>query len=136
GLFGSWSKLTRTASLDVTLLWGAISRTNAYPESFRAMLDDEIGFWPGSAEERPGVDAQTFTEQMVRLADFYTRAQTLAIRKMPFDLLLAYQPEIDGASHTYLGTAEGESVVHAAFVAADHALAEIGGLLDVSRDAL
>jgi hypothetical protein len=135
GLYGSWSRFVRTASLDVTLYWGAISHTNAYPESFRAMLDDEAGFWPGSPDEN-GADAQTFIEQLQRLSDFYTRAQTLSIERMPFDLLLAYQPTVDAAMHAYLGTAGGEPVIRAAFVAADHAVAGVGALLDVSRDAL
>ncbi len=137
GLYGSWSKLLQpTSSLNLTLYWGPVSRTNAYPDSFRAILDEEAGFWPGSPDERAGVDAQTFTEQLARLGDFFTRAQTAAIRHMSFDLLLAYQPVVDGAMHSYLGAPEGESVIRAAFVAADHTVAEIGGLLDSSRDAL
>lgn len=137
GLYGSWSKLLQpTSSLNLSIYWGTISRTNAYPDSFRAMLDEEAGFWPGSPDEHSGIDAQTFTEQLVRLSDFLTRAQTTAIRRMPFDLLLAYQPNVDGAMHTYLGAPEGDAVIRAAFVAADRAVAEIGGLLDSSRDAL
>jgi predicted AlkP superfamily pyrophosphatase or phosphodiesterase len=137
GLYGSWSKLMQpTASLDLTLYWGPVSRTNAYPDSYRTMLEEEAGFWPGSPDERAGVDAQTFIEQLVRLSDFYTRVQTATIRRMPFDLLLAYQPTVDGAMHSYLGAPDENAVVRAAFVAADHAVAEIGALLDSSRDAL
>jgi len=40
---GSWSKILDADALDVTLYWGAISRTNAYPETFRALLDEEEG---------------------------------------------------------------------------------------------
>lgn len=135
GLYGSWSKLVRAdpALNDVTLYWGAISRTNAWPESFQRMLDAEIGFWPGVADERAGLDPATFIQQMDRLADFLTRAQTLAIRRMPFDLLLAYQPEVDTASHRYLGDA---TVVRAAFTAADRAVAAVRASLDLGRDAL
>jgi hypothetical protein len=137
GLYGSWSKIMKPrTSLDLSVYWGPISRTNAYPDSFRAMLDEEAGFWPGSPDNRPDVDAQTYTEQLVRLGDFYTRAQTATIRRMRFDLLLAYQPLADEAMHRYLGAPDGEAVIRAAFVAADHAVAEIGALLDVRHDAL
>jgi len=135
GLYGSWSKLLRAdpALNDVTLYWGAISRTNAWPESFQAMLDAEIGFWPGVVDERAGLDTTTFIEQLDRLADFLTRAQVLAIQKMPFDLLLAYQPEVDSASHRYLGN---ETVIRAAFTAADRAVGAVRASLDLTRDAL
>jgi Type I phosphodiesterase / nucleotide pyrophosphatase len=130
GLHGSWSKVLRaTTSLEMTIYWGAISRNPAWPESFRAMLDEEVGFWPGSPEETLDVDAATFTEQNERLAGFYTRAQTTTIAREPFDLLLMYHPGIDQASHEYLGTAEGEAVIRAAFVSADRALAAIAEAL-------
>lgn len=130
GLHGSWSKIVRvTPSLDVTIYWGSIARNMAWPESFRTMLDDEIGFWPGEPEEEVAVDADTFIQQAERLADFYMRVQTLSIARMPFDLLLAYQPQIDEASHRYLGTPDGDRVIRAAFVAADRGLAAIGDAL-------
>ena len=50
-IHGSWSKILDARALDVTLYWGPISRTNAYPETFRAMLDEEAGFWPGAPDE-------------------------------------------------------------------------------------
>jgi hypothetical protein len=136
GLHGSWSKVTRTTpSLDVTIYWGAISRNDAWPESFRDLLDEEAGFWPGAPEEGLPVEAGLFVNQMQRLAAYYTRAQTVAIERMPFDLLLAYHPEIDMASHQYLGTADGDRVIGAAFAAADGGLAAIVDALDPS-DAL
>jgi hypothetical protein len=132
GLYGSWSKfVTRDATLnDVAVYWGAISRTDAWPDSYRTMLDHEIGFWPGVPDERRELDAQTFIDQMNRLADFLTSAQVFTIRTMPFDLLLAYQPEIDTTSHTRWND---PVVIRAAFVAADRAAgairsaAEVGG---------
>jgi predicted AlkP superfamily pyrophosphatase or phosphodiesterase len=136
GLHGSWSKILPSRSLDLSIYWGSISRTNAYPESFRAILDEEAGFWPGIPDDRAPIDPQLYAEQLVRLADFHTRAQTATLRRMDFDLLLAYQPEMDQAMHKFMGVPEGELVVRAAFLAANRAVAEIGSRLDVSRDAL
>lgn len=131
---GSWSKmLSTTPNLDVTLYWGPISRTRAYPEAYRAMLDTEAGFWPGLPDEQSDIDPNTFAEQIERLSAFLTRAQTLTIQRMPFDLLLAYQPVIDQAGHNFLGY--DDSVIRRAYVAADRAAAAVGGELDVNRDA-
>ncbi len=135
GLAGSWSKiLDANSSLDVTLYWGAISRTNAYPDSYRDRLDREVGFWPGTPDEMSDIDAAAFAQQIDRIADFATRAQTFTIRTMDFDLLLAYQPQVDEAQHNFLGY--DDSVIRAAFVAADRAVAAIRASLDPSRDAL
>ena len=139
GVFGSWSKVLRTdrALADVTIYWGPISRSESWPDSFRSMLDTEVGFWPGAPDEHAGIDADTFIEQTVRLGDFLTRAETFAIAKMPFDLLLAYQPEVDTMGHNYLGRgAEGERATRAAFAAADQAVTAVRGGLDLTRDAL
>jgi hypothetical protein len=77
GLYGSWSKILRADPTlnDVAIYWGAISRTEAWPESFRARLDSELGFWPGAADEQ--LDAETIAEQKNRLSDFLARAQLL-----------------------------------------------------------
>lgn len=131
---GSWSKILEADALDVTLYWGPISRTNAYPETFRTMLDEEIGFWPGAPDERAEIDPRTFSEQIERLADFLSKAQALAVQRMEFDLLLAYQPVVDQALHNFLGY--DEAVIHRAFVAADRAVAAVGSQLDGNRDAL
>lgn len=130
---GSWSKILDARALDVTLYWGPISRTNAYPETFRTLLDEEAGFWPGAPDERADIDRDTFAEQLERLADFLMRAQALAVQRMEFDLLLAYQPVVDQALHNFLGY--DENVVHRAYVAADRAVATVGSLLDGNRDA-
>ena len=129
---GSWSKILDAEELDVTLYWGPISRTNAYPEKFRTMLDEEIGFWPGAPDERAEIDAATFAEQVERLADFLTRAQALTVQRMEFDLLLAYQPVVDQALHNFPGQ---DAMVHRAYVAADRAVAAVGSQLDGNRDA-
>jgi predicted AlkP superfamily pyrophosphatase or phosphodiesterase len=135
GVAGSWSKvIDAQPSLDVTIYWGAISRTSAYPDSYRDMLDREVGFWPGAPDEMADIDPTTFAEQIEHAADFLTRAQTLTIRTMPFDLLLAYQPQVDEAQHNFLGY--DESVVHNAFVTADRAVQAIRASLDPARDAL
>ncbi|HEX2062253.1 MAG TPA: alkaline phosphatase family protein [Thermoanaerobaculia bacterium] len=126
GLTGSWSKILRaTPALDVTIYRGATSRNEAWPASFRDLVDEHAGFWPGAPEEDLDVGPDVFLEQMERLATYYTRAQLLAIERMPFDLLLLYQPQIDQASHEFLGTADGDRLIRAAFVAADRALARI-----------
>ncbi|HYK03015.1 MAG TPA: alkaline phosphatase family protein [Thermoanaerobaculia bacterium] len=136
GLHGSWSKVLRTTpSLGVTIYWGAISRNQAWPESFLDLLDEQVGFWPGAPEEGLEVEPAIFIDQLQRLAAHYTRAQTLAIERMPFDLLLAYQPQIDQASHQYLGTPDADRVIGTAFAAADRGLAAIGEALD-PEDAL
>jgi predicted AlkP superfamily pyrophosphatase or phosphodiesterase len=136
GLQGSWSKVLRaTPMLDITIYFGPIGRNHAWPDSFRALLDHEVGFWPGAPEETLDVDAATFTEQLERLADYYTRAQTLTIARVPFDLLVLYRSEVDVAGHEYLGTADSAQVMRAAFVAADHAVAAIAETLE-PNDAL
>jgi len=136
GLYGSWSKiLQRTAALDVTIYWGPIDRNNAWPEPFRTMLDSEAGFWPGAADEEVDAGRDTYVEQLQRLAAFTTRIQTLAITRMPFDLLLLYRSEVDAASHRYLGTAEAEPVIATAFGLADRGVAAVAEVLEPS-DAL
>lgn len=131
---GSWSKfLSVTPSLDVSLYWGAISRTNAYPANYRDLLDAQTGFWPGVPDEQAEIDAATFAEQLERLGDFLSRAQAVTIQRMPFDLLLAYQPVVDEALHNYLGA--DDALVRRAYQTADRNVAAVGSLLDVNRDA-
>lgn len=133
-LFGSWSKILRVdpALREVAVYWGPINRNEAWPTSFRTVIEEEAGFWPGTPDER--LDARTFSEQVARLSDFVTRAQTLAMQKMQFDLLLAYNAAIDEASHPYI--TRDPSVVRDAFVAADRALAELTAAADPQRDAI
>ena len=159
GVYGSWSKvLTADRELSsITIYWGSIARNDAYPATFQSLIDEQAGFWPGAPDEesaaewlagREGIDAQTFTEQLERFAAFLTRASAVAIERMPFDLLLLYQPTIDEAEHQFLITREsqvnaternrsaGASVIRSSFVAADRTLATLLPLLDPKRDAL
>jgi hypothetical protein len=132
---GSWSKLLEVSpALDVKIYWGPISRTNAYPQSYRDILDAGAGFWPGTPDEGAEIDPATFAEQVERLADFITRAQTLTLQRMSFDLLLVYQPVVDQAMHNFLGY--DDTVVRRAFIAADRAAAAVGSHLDGNLDAL
>jgi hypothetical protein len=126
-LYGSWSRLID----DATLFWGSISRVTAYPESFRRMIEHEAGFPPGPGD--PHVDAETFAQQMERQERFYTTAITTAIRRMEFDLLLAYMPIIDQTEHVYRTV---EPPRARAYAAADRALGAICALLDPARDAI
>lgn len=130
---GSWSKLLDADALNVTLYWGAISRTNAYPETFRTLLDEEAGFWPGAPDEKADIDPNTFAEQIERLSGFLARAQALTVQRMEFDLLLAYQPVVDEALHNFLGY--DAAILHRAYLAADRAAAAVGSQLDGNRDA-
>ncbi len=159
GLYGSWSKITRAdpGLNDVTIYWGPVMHNIGYPESFRQMIDGEIGFWPAPPDEGlaaagqaggDGIDGRTFAEQNDRLTRFLADATALAIRRMPFDLLLSYQPGIDSAEHQFLviddrqtnvtpiKRAEGEMVRSLAFAGADRTAATIGSTLDPSKDAL
>ncbi len=135
GLYGSWSKLVSfdPALTEATLFLGAINRNVGVPASYVRMIDDEIGFWPGSGEERP-VDRQTFIEQMDRLSAFLAKVATLSIQRMPFDLLLAYEPIVDTTEHHYRGV--DESAVTLAIADADRSIAAISNAIDPSRDAL
>jgi predicted AlkP superfamily pyrophosphatase or phosphodiesterase len=158
-LYGSWSKLLRSdpALASVTLYWGSISRTEGYPSAFRRMIEDEAGFWPGSPDEaaakgwlagKEGIDPATFTEQLERLSSFLTKATTVALSRMPFDLLIGYQPVVDQAEHQYNivsdtqiyssaeNRAAGERVRRSAYAAFERALTAIRGGLDLSRDAI
>jgi predicted AlkP superfamily pyrophosphatase or phosphodiesterase len=135
GLVGLWSKVVSIDGTlaDVQIYWGPANRTNAYPESFRRMLDDEAGFWPANPDEQPDAGAQIFIEQSERLAAFLAHVQQLAIERMPFDLLLAYQSVIDSAGHNYLGR---EDVMARAYAAADRSLLAVAHALDLQQDAL
>lgn len=158
-LYGSWSKLLRRdASLgNVVLYMGAISTNDAYPAAFRNLLDEQAGFWPGAPDEDfaaealaggEGIDARTAAEQLLRLSDFLNRTTAVAMERMPFDLLLLYQPIVDAAEHQFLivrdsqphatpaNRAAGELVRAAAFNAADRALGNVLSRLDPEHDAL
>ncbi len=159
GLFGSWSKVLEfSPSLDsMTIYEGAVTRNEGYPASFVQMIDDEVGFWPGLPDEvnvrallggREGIDADTFIEQSDRLSDFFTRATLLAMRRMPFDLLLGYQPILDESEHQYLmvsdaqrnatpeNRATAQRVLRAAYAAFNRAVLAMTSSIDPARDAI
>lgn len=159
GLCGSWSKiLSADPSLQrVTIYLGAVSRSRAYPESFRKLMEDENGFWPGSPDEvsirrtisgEPGIDAETFIEQNDRLSRYLERATTIALTRMPCDLLLTYQTAVDVAQHQFrivldsqknatpANRATGERVRAAAFAAVERVVVTVSGQLDPQHDAL
>jgi hypothetical protein len=139
GLYGSWSKLLKTdATLDgVTVYWGPVNRTDAYPQPFRQVLDEEAGFWPGVPDEtnaRSGaIDHATFTEQLERFSGYLTKAAGAAIAHEPFDLLLAYQPVIDQVEHPFRSD---EPMRRAAYAAMARAVAATSQRLDPAHDAL
>jgi hypothetical protein len=135
GLYGAWSKLVNfdPALTDVTLYLGAIHRNRGVPDDYVRMIDDEVGFWPGAADEH-NVDRETFIEQSDRLSQFLSKATALSIRRMPFDLLLAYQPIVDTAEHRWRGV--DEPVIAAAIADADRSVNAINAELDATRDAL
>ncbi|MFN2239377.1 MAG: alkaline phosphatase family protein [Thermoanaerobaculia bacterium] len=119
-LFGAWSKVLRFEPdlSSVTLYWGPVSRNVGYPESFRKMIDREVGFWPGPPDgwtasqwiaEKKGIDPATFGEQLARFSDFFTRATLLAMQRMQWDLLLTYQPIVDEAGHQWHIVSERQS---------------------------
>jgi hypothetical protein len=129
GLFGSWSKLLQfdPSLSSVTLYCGAIHHTRG-DAAFVREVDEQIGFWPGSADDASvrdnSIDAETFAEQSDRLSDFLTRVTHYAMTTREFDLLLAYQPIVDNAEHQFL-TPAGEPVRRAAFAAFDRAVASM-----------
>jgi hypothetical protein len=159
GVYGTWSKILHTdAALDsITIYLGAVSHTNAYPASFRDALDASIGFWPAAPDEPSvrdwlttgeGVDPATFAEQADRLAGFLTRATLFAMEKMPFDLLLSYDPVVDQTEHQFAlendrqlyGTPEhiaaAERTMRSAYAAFDRSVAALTGAIDPIRDAI
>lgn len=111
--YGSWSRVLRAdSSLSETVIyWGAISRVEGYPESYRRMIETEVGFWPGDPDGwsvgqwlagKDGITPEIWSEQMLRFSDFLQSATALSIQKMPFDLLLGYDPTVDETEHQFL----------------------------------
>ena len=111
-VYGSWSKIMQLdADLnEVVVYWGPITSTAGYPAWYREMIDREVGFWPGPPDDflsedwlskREGVDPETYIEQLQRFSNFFTAATILSMQRMPWDLILTYQPIIDEAEHTY-----------------------------------
>ncbi len=137
-LAGSWSKLLHAdPSLDsVTIYRGATTRTTGYPDEFKQLVEQTAGFPPGQADDRAAltgeIDLRTFEQQLAREADYYERVTGIAIRQMPFDLLLAYQPVIDESEHPF----HGQEPVAFAYGLFDRAVAAMEAELDPTRYAL
>ena len=137
-LVGAWAKLQLVDPMlsGVSIYVGAAFRSEAYPDDFRAALDDAAGVWPGPPDEksalRGAIDEATFDEQLERVSSFCTTATLLAIRRGDFDLLLAYQPIIDAAEHPFHGGAP----VALAYAAMNRAVAAMRAAVDPTRDAL
>lgn len=132
GACGSWAKVLSTTTDDITVYWGPKTCTDGYPASFLQLVDREVGFWPGPAD--PTADREIFMEQNARLAAFLANVTALAVKHMPFDLLLAYEPIVDAAEHRSLAT--DDEVVSRSFTAADGAVQTIEAAVDPARDAL
>jgi predicted AlkP superfamily pyrophosphatase or phosphodiesterase len=111
-LYGSWSKVIAfdPQMSRTTIYWGAVARNEGYPASYRQMIDREVGFWPsdpdsGAAADwlsgKGGLPPEVFVEQMERYSDFFTRLTMLSMQRMPYDLIMAYQPIVDETEHQW-----------------------------------
>jgi predicted AlkP superfamily pyrophosphatase or phosphodiesterase len=107
GRTGAWCKLLLLApDLAATEVYlGGLHANEAYPEEFRRALDERAGFWPGRPDGvafgAESARPESYFEQADRLAEFLTRATLLALARPDWDLLLAYQPEVDEVSHEF-----------------------------------
>ncbi len=159
-LYGSWWKLLDVPPdlSKVRIYAGSFSRNEGYPESYRAMIDAKVGFWPGPPDEprgrdwlkdrTRGIDVDTFSEQLERMSQFMTRVTTLSMKEMKWDLLFAYQPIVDHAEHQYRIVNSSQSLFNdansavsavarfRAYQAFDRATGELYQALDPATDAL
>lgn len=120
--FGSWSKVldAEPTLSEVRVYLGAVSRTLGHPTSFRRMIDERVGFWPGPPDagvsrkwlrgDAEGIHPDLFAEQLERFSRFFTDATLLSMAEMQWDLILAYQPIIDEAEHQFLLESPGQLV--------------------------
>jgi hypothetical protein len=102
---GRWVKLLGLAAdaSALSLYVGGLGQTEAWPEDFQRTLDKRCGFWPGPPDPRllegPEPDTATFLEMAGRFSAFFVSAFEVADRRGDWDVLLAYQPLLDEASH-------------------------------------
>jgi predicted AlkP superfamily pyrophosphatase or phosphodiesterase len=108
GRTGAWCKLL-SLSPDLSkaeIYLGGLHRNKGYPDEFRRVLDERLGFWPGAPDAAVfgsrSDSPEVFMEQADRLTDFVTRAALLAIGRPDWDLLLLYQPQVDEVTHEFL----------------------------------
>jgi len=103
---GRWVKLLRLAAdaSALSLYFGGLGQTEAWPEDFQRTLDKRCGFWPGPPDGRllegPEPDTRTYLEMADRLAAFFVAAYEVAERRGDWDVLLAYQAVVDEVSHS------------------------------------
>jgi len=156
---GAWCLLRRLgADLGLVRIYrGAFFAIEAYPRSFRELLERQVGFWPGPPDDRAleremsgeeGLTVSDYLAQMRRFSEFFAACSKAAISGETFDLLLSYEPVIDEVEHTFLVTdrrqlayteqltATAASAVDEAYRMVDRATGEVARALDLSRDAL
>lgn len=159
GVYANWSKVMSAdpGLASVKIYWGAIQHNNGFPAEYRDMVDRELGPWPGEPDEYharaalgggDGIDPETFAEMVHRLSSYLTRVTVMSMERMPFDLLLAYQPVLDETDHQFhmvnerqlFATPEtlaaAQRVRRAAYADFDAGVRAIRGAIDVTRDAL
>jgi predicted AlkP superfamily pyrophosphatase or phosphodiesterase len=157
--FGSWSKILAFDDQlkETTIYWGGIARNEGYPQSYRRMIDEQVGFWPSPPDERlasdwlegkGGIPPEIFIEQVQRFSEFFTRATLASMRRMPWELVLAYQPIVDESEHQFRienprqpnfnerNVAAGTRVRAAAFEAFDRAVQQIASSVDFESTAM
>jgi predicted AlkP superfamily phosphohydrolase/phosphomutase len=142
---------------EVRIYRGAFHATEAYPRSFRELLDREVGFWPGPADDAAlerglrgegGLTMAQYLDQVRRFSQFFAAAARTAIAHEPFDLLLTYQPMPDDVEHplfledprqadySVARAAQAATAIDDTYTIVDHAVGEIARTLDLSHDAL
>ncbi len=156
---GSWCllKALDLEPLRVVLYQGGFYALEAYPRTFRELVEREAGFWPGPPDDaalesgiagKPGLSLAEYGQQLERFSRFFTAATLAAVRHMPFDLLLAYQPVVDEAQHALTLedprqpaytpglAATAQEFLDWTYLVADGAVGDLARALDLSRDAL
>lgn len=156
---GGWCLLQRLEKdlTRVVIYRGAWFATEAYPRSYRELLDREVGFWPGPADGRAlarrldgeaGLSVDDYLAQVARFSEYVNACVRVTAHHEPFDLLLAYQPIIDEVQHALLITqprqlpstpglaASANDAIVATYRIADRAVGELARVLDLEKDAL
>jgi len=156
---GGWCLLQRLdADLERVVIYrGAWFATEAYPRTYRELLDRDVGFWPGPPDHRAlaarlrgqaGLAVDEYLAQVVRFSEYLNACARVTVRHLPFDLLLAYQPIVDEVQHALLIVeprqlaynpglaATADQAIIATYRIADRAVGELARTLDFQRDAL
>jgi len=156
---GGWCLLQRLdADLERVVIYrGAWFATEAYPRSYRELLDREVGFWPGPPDDRAlaarlrgqaGLSVDEYLAQVARFSEYLNACTRVTVGNQSFDLLLAYQPIIDEVQHALLIVdprqlpfnpglaATADEAIVATYRIADRAVGELARALNLQRDAL